>query len=84
MINCVNISCFVVEANVCSMIKDANAFEAFCKRLFAGVDSNKDGMLDRFDDKDVSSFEEFDYADGRVTLEGMKVNVIVINKTKNM
>lgn len=60
-----------VEANMCSVIKDANAFKAFCKTLFAGVDSNKDGMLDRFDDKDVGSFEEFDYADGRVTLEEM-------------
>ena len=36
-------------------------------------------MLDRFDDKDVGSFEEFDYANGMVTIEGMK-NIKKINQ----
>ena len=67
---------------MCSMIKDAKTFKVFSKKLFAGVDSNKDGMLDRFDDKDVGSFEEFDYADGRVTLEGVKVNAMLNSNKK--
>ena len=57
---------------MCELIQNSKAFKSFCEKLFTQVDENKDGVLDRFDDKDVSSFEEFEYADGRVTLEGIK------------
>ena len=52
-------------------------FDKTFQEIFNAHDSNRDGELNRFDDMrlaEVGFFEEFDYADGRVTFTGTIVN----------